>query len=135
MDVEYFYTLVPSTNSQRVTHPRFQIQYWYRALLSLSWRPGFGSRLRRPAPGALDILVQGRFGDMHHLADLADGVLLFIVQFHGQVPLVPVQRLGPSAQASSGPRSPQACPGSLPDQIALELGESPEQVEYQLAGA
>ena len=42
-------------------------------------------------PGTLCILVQGRLGDMHHLADLADGVLLFIVQFHGQFPLVPIQ--------------------------------------------
>ena len=62
-------------------------------------------------------------------------MLYFVIQFHYQFPLVPIQGLGPSALASPDPRSPQACPGSLPDQVPLELGESPEQVEHQLAGA
>ena len=53
--------------------------------------------LRRLAPGTLDILVQGRLGDVHHFTDLDDGLLLFIVQFHNQFPFVPVQRHGSAA--------------------------------------
>ena len=53
---------------------------------------------------------------MHHLTDLADGVLLFVVQFHNQIPFVSTQRLSSSALLIIlvGNKGPKFCRGPSP---------------------
>ena len=68
-----------------------------------------------------DIVVQRRFGDPHHPADLADRVLLLGVELGDKLALSGFQNLRPAAFAPAGTRGIQPSLGALTFQVAFEL--------------
>src|SRR3954471_19432065 len=81
------------------------------------------------------IAIERRLRDPQRPADVLDRVRRVAAE-HGGVPLLlVVEMAGPAAHPPAGPRRGEACEGPLPDDIPLELGQGPEDVEDELPAA
>jgi hypothetical protein len=58
-------------------------------------------------------------------------VLSFAVEPQGKFPLVLIKHFGTTSQPATGAGSRKACLCALTNQVALKLGQSPEQVKYK----
>ena len=76
--------------------------------------------------------VEGWLGDAKRAADLFHCVLSLCVKVASQRTLLGIEALGSPALPAPCPRRFEPSLGPLLDEIALELGESPEDVEDKL---
>ena len=82
----------------------------------------------------LEIPIERRPRDAERLADGGDVGLPAVVERAGQRQLLGIgQLLRPPAESPPRPRRGEPGVGPLPDQVALELGQRPEDVEDELA--
>src|SRR3954451_12717711 len=79
--------------------------------------------------------IERRLRDPQRPADVLDRVRRVAVEQGGVPLLLIVEVAGPAALPPAGPRRGEAREGPLPDDIPLELGQGPEDVEDELAAA
>src|SRR5262245_19267338 len=75
-------------------------------------RVRLASRLR-----LTDVGIEGWFGDTHQRTDLLHRDLFLLIELHGQLSFVRRERLGTTAEASTGPGDPQPRLGALLNQL------------------
>src|SRR5690348_4069062 len=80
-----------------------------------------------------DVAIEGLARDVQRAADILDGVVRIVVERLGHGHLLLVQEAPAPADASPGASRGESRARALANQVALELGESPEDVEDQLA--
>src|SRR6476620_1455590 len=81
------------------------------------------------------IAIERRLRDPQRPADVLDRVRRVAVEL-GRVPLLLVVEVaGPAALPPAGPRRGEAREGPLADDVPLELGQGPEDVEDELPAA
>src|SRR2546430_3239417 len=81
------------------------------------------------------IAIERRLRDRQRPADVLDRVRRVAVEHRGVPLLLVVEVAGPAALPPAGPRRGEAREGPLPDEVPLEFGQGPEDVEDELAAA
>src|SRR3954465_1013666 len=81
------------------------------------------------------IAIERRLRDPQRPADVLDRVHRVAVEQGGVPLLLVVEVAGPAALSPAVPSRGEAREGPLPDEIALELGQGPEDVEDELPAA
>lgn len=83
----------------------------------------------------MQVGIQSLLGNPQHLANLGDGMLLFIVQSVQPLPLFFIQCLGSAAYATSSSCRTESrlCP--LPDKISFKFGECSKNLEDKFSSA
>src|SRR5262245_37661965 len=97
---------------------------------SQSGEPGFPSRLS----GLLlaEIAIERGLRHLERPADITDGVARVFVEGQSLGLFLLVEQPGPAAKPAAGPSCGKAGGGPLADEIPLELGQGPEDVEDEL---
>ena len=81
---------------------------------------------------AVDIAVEGRFGDMEGAENISDSVALVGVQSQKEFAFLLVKKCWSSASFASGAGSRKSCLGPFTDKVSFKLGQCPEDMEYEL---
>src|SRR4051794_41377724 len=92
-------------------------------------------RYRRSRTLVPHVPIEGRPGDAQGLTDLPNGVPLILSKALQLLDLLGCEHFGSAKQSAARPGSSKAGVGALPDEIPLELGQCPEDMEDELAAA
>jgi hypothetical protein len=103
-----------------------------RCIKSILGRGYFILHLRRGCScflGITHIAVESGLGDAHHVADFFDGGFVLVVESHGKLPFVRIQRFASPTQSPTGTGSGESSAGTFLDKIPLKFRQCAENMK------